>query len=401
MHLRASLTTALLAFTASTAAAQVQLIAEENFDYSPRPQDLHTLQGGSGFANNWYVQNNSDQVVVDNGIVTPTFGLADPATGFLQQTVSHGASYRVVDALVHPDVTEFVNGAQVFGADGATIWISFSAVRYAGAPLPAESYGGFRLFQQGCCEQMFLGSPWATGGWGIDDEGPTGAQPVTVAGSDSSIETRLVYRIDHLTGDERLRMWINPTTPHPSGPADLDVMVHDFRWQEVSFQSGGNGGGLYYFDNLKIEKGVPASLGTSYCGPAVANSTGASTVLSAFGSDVAANNQLTLRAESMPNNAFGFFLTSASVGFVANPGGSAGNLCLGGAIGRYVGPGQIKNSGMTGAFQLQLNLTQTPSPTGFVQVLAGQTRRFQAWHRDAVGGVATSNFSQGLEILFL
>jgi len=400
MNLRSSIPFALLALTASTAAAQIQLIAEETFDYTPRPIDLHTLQGGVGFANNWYVQNNSDQVVVDNSLVTPTFGLADPATGFLQQTVNNGASYRVVDALVHPDVTDAPNGTQVFGSDGATIWFSFSLVRYAGSPLPVESYGGFRLFEQGCCEQLFMGSPWMTGGWGIDDEGPAGPGPVTVAGSDNSIETRLVYRIDHLPGNERLRMWINPAVPHPNSAADLDMMVHNFRWQEVSFQSGGNGGALYYFDNLKIEKGIPSNPGTSYCGPAPLNSTGASSVISASGSAVASLNLLTLRAQNLPNNAFGFFLTSATAGFVANPGGSVGNLCLGGAIGRYVGPGQIKNTGATGAFELALNLTQTPTPTGFVTIMAGDTRRFQGWHRDAVSGVAVSNFTDGLEIVF-
>ncbi len=32
-------------------------------------------------------------------------------------------------------------------------------------------------------------------------------------------------------------------------------------------------------------------------------------------------------------------------GFVASPNGSQGNLCLAGSIGRYVGAGQIQNSG--------------------------------------------------------
>ena len=400
MFLRSFIPFALLALTASTAAAQILPIAEENFDYAPLPHDLHSLGGGSGFATNWYVQNNSDQVVVDNTLTTPPFGLADPATGFLKQTVSNGASYRVVDALVHPDVTDAPTGTEVFGADGATIWFSFSLVRYAGAPLPVESYGGFRLFEQGCCEQLFLGSPWATGGWGLDDEGPNGPPPVIAPGTDSAVETRLVYRVDHLPGDERVRMWVNPTVPHPNSPADLDVMVHNFRWQEVSFQSGGNGGGLFYFDDLVIEKGIPLNPGTNYCGPAPVNSTGASSTLTALGTAVVAQNLLTLRAQSLPNNSFGFFLTSATAGFVANPGGSMGNLCLGGAIGRYVGPGQIKNSGTTGAFELALDLTRTPTPTGLVAIMAGDTRRFQAWHRDAVAGAPTSNFTDGLELLF-
>jgi hypothetical protein len=71
-----------------------------------------------------------------------------------------------------------------------------------------------------------------------------------------------------------------------------------------------------------------------------------------------------------------------------------------GSIGRYVGPGQVQNTGATGGFSLQLDLTQTPTPTGFVVVAAGETWHFQTWHRDAVGGVATSNFTDAVSITF-
>ncbi|MEZ6015519.1 MAG: hypothetical protein R3F49_10420 [Planctomycetota bacterium] len=142
------------------------------------------------------------------------------------------------------------------------------------------------------------------------------------------------------------------------------------------------------------------TLGTLYCSPAVANSTGAPGAMSASGTVVAAANNLTIACEDLPNNSFGFFLTSRTQGAVGQPGGSQGVLCLSGSIGRYVGPGQIKNTGTTGAFDLALNLTQTPTPTGLVSVLAGDTWNFQAWYRDSVGGVATSNFTNGLSVLF-
>jgi hypothetical protein len=77
-----------------------------------------------------------------------------------------------------------------------------------------------------------------------------------------------------------------------------------------------------------------------------------------------------------------------------------GNLCLGGAIGRYVGPGQVLNTGTTGGFSLVLNLNQTPTPTGLVAIAGGQTWNFTAWHRDAVAGSATSNFTNALSIAF-
>jgi len=116
---------------------------------------------------------------------------------------------------------------------------------------------------------------------------------------------------------------------------------------------------------------------------------------------VVAANAFTLRASDLSLNSFGFFLTSRTQGFVMNPGGSAGNLCLAGAIGRYVGPCQIKNSGTSGAFELTINLTATPTPTGLVQIQPGETWNFQTWHRDAVGGAATSNFTRGRSVQFL
>ena len=135
---------------------------------------------------------------------------------------------------------------------------------------------------------------------------------------------------------------------------------------------GGNNGDLYFWDNIVVAKGTPTGgLGINYCA-ANANSTGATGSISATGSDQVGLNNLTLTAGDLPTNSFGFFLTSQTQAQVANPGGSAGNLCLGGAIGRYVGPGQVLNSGATGAFSLALDLTNTPQPTGGVAVQAGR-----------------------------
>jgi len=131
------------------------------------------------------------------------------------------------------------------------------------------------------------------------------------------------------------------------------------------------------------------------------NSTGVPAEIIAIGNPVAAGNNVTLEASDLPLNSFGFFLTSQTQGFVANPGGSQGNLCLGGGIGRYVGPGQIQNSGTGGTISLALDLTLTPQPTGFVSVSAGETWNYQAWYRDAVGGSAVSNFTNGTELVFL
>ncbi|MFT6107849.1 MAG: hypothetical protein ACJA2W_000758 [Planctomycetota bacterium] len=140
--------------------------------------------------------------------------------------------------------------------------------------------------------------------------------------------------------------------------------------------------------------------GTNYC-MANPNTTGQPSSVSAAGSLTAADNDLTLTASDLPLFGFGFFITSTDEGFVTNPGGSAGNLCLLGAIGRFVGPGQIQNSGSGGEIELALDLTQIPTPTGFISIQAGDTRSFQLWHRDSSsGGTPTSNFTDGLRLTF-
>ncbi len=130
------------------------------------------------------------------------------------------------------------------------------------------------------------------------------------------------------------------------------------------------------------------------------NSTGQPGIIQATGTNTASANNVQLSVIQLPLNSFGFFLTSRTQGHVPGAGGSQGTLCLGGSIGRYVGPGQIKNSGETGSFSLVLNVTQQPTPTGFVSVLPGQNWNYQAWYRDSVGGAAVSNFTNGRTITF-
>ncbi len=79
-------------------------------------------------------------------------------------------------------------------------------------------------------------------------------------------------------------------------------------------------------------------------------------------------------------------------------GGSQGNLCLGGGIGRHAK--QIANSGAAGELVIDVDLTALPRPGGTHSVVAGETWNFQCWFRDKVGGVPTSNFTDGIEIVF-
>jgi len=140
-------------------------------------------------------------------------------------------------------------------------------------------------------------------------------------------------------------------------------------------------------------------IGTPYCLSAL-NSTGVVSEIRADGSRDVAINDVTLTAASLPQNATGFFIVSAAQGSVANPGGSVGTLCLGSPIGRYVGLGQIGNSGAAGTISLTIDLGALPQPTGSVSAAGGETWNWQLWHRDSVGGQAVSNFTHGLSITF-
>ena len=144
--------------------------------------------------------------------------------------------------------------------------------------------------------------------------------------------------------------------------------------------------------------GGPGPIGTNYCS-ANANSTGNAGSISGFGETRVSANDVTLTASNLPPNQFGILIVSATQGFVPNAGGTSnGNLCLGGAIGRYVGPGEILSSGAAGEFSLAIDLGLIPQGGGTTATMAGDTWNFQAWHRDAVG--LGSNFTDGIEIVF-
>ncbi|QDV05776.1 hypothetical protein Poly30_12780 [Planctomycetes bacterium Poly30] len=199
--------------------------------------------------------------------------------------------------------------------------------------------------------------------------------------------------IDGIAFDPSGTIWYLEDEPAPLHNLDTATMMFDpnppmnaILGSEVFSAgtfTGVNGGGL----------------GTPYC-MANPNSTGATGSLAAAGSVSAAANDVTLNATNLPTSSFGFFITSQVQGFVMNPAGSSGNLCLSGAIGRYVGAGQIQNTGAAGSFSLALDLTQTPTPTGLVSIAAGETWNFQAWHRDSSATGPTSNFTNGLQIDF-
>lgn len=154
--------------------------------------------------------------------------------------------------------------------------------------------------------------------------------------------------------------------------------------------------------DMRVKVGDP-TLGELVC-IGVDNSTGSNGELCATGSDVAADNDVTLAVTSLPTNALGYFVVSQDTIFLPNPGGSTGNLCIGSvAIGRYAT--NVLDSGATGEVSFSPDLTVIPiaggGGTGTIPAMPGDTFCFQLWHRDNDGmGMPTSNFSDAICITF-
>ncbi len=180
------------------------------------------------------------------------------------------------------------------------------------------------------------------------------------------------------------------------GASEETVVVGS--WKEDSIATGVDGiesdntstdsGGAYVFDMSARD-----TLGSDICQPALANSTGIPGKLSAVGSDIAADNNVTFLATDLPPAQFGFLINAMNTQMVMI---SDGVLCIGPDVGRH--STQAGNSGMTGAISTTVDLSSLPRPSGGpAPALAGQTWYFQFWHRDGPGA---SNFTNGIEIQF-
>ncbi|MEM8710509.1 MAG: hypothetical protein AAGG01_06120, partial [Planctomycetota bacterium] len=118
------------------------------------------------------------------------------------------------------------------------------------------------------------------------------------------------------------------------------------------------------------------SVGQNYCGPIVPNSSGRAGQVSATGTTQAAIGELRLSAFNLPSLSAGFFIGSQTQGFVTTPGGSTGNLCLGGTIGRF--SQQVQNTGGVDYIAITVDTTAIPQPNTTLPIVAGQTWNFQA-----------------------
>lgn len=139
----------------------------------------------------------------------------------------------------------------------------------------------------------------------------------------------------------------------------------------------------------------PVAVGERYCDPAVPNSSGLPARLGVTGSPLVADHDLGLVATGLPSQVFGIFVVGDARAFVPQAGGSEGNLCVGGTIGRFP---MVLASGASGSFQLDVDLGALPVWPPHA-VVPGESWAFQGWFRDA-HPTATSNYTDAVEVRF-
>ncbi|MEZ6002852.1 MAG: VCBS repeat-containing protein [Planctomycetota bacterium] len=128
------------------------------------------------------------------------------------------------------------------------------------------------------------------------------------------------------------------------------------------------------------------------------NSSGLVGQLSVSGSVHVGQANTHLVADDLPAGVFGYFLVGRFPASGVVPPGAVGPFCLGGLLGRFNGPGQILTSDAGGRFVLPVDLQALPSAVGPAPVLVGDSRTFQAWHRDPAW--TTSNFTTAVDVQF-
>jgi hypothetical protein len=162
-----------------------------------------------------------------------------------------------------------------------------------------------------------------------------------------------------------------------------------FVWTELGSSSSSIGGSW-----ATVVGPHPFAAGVQYC-YGTPNSTGDRGFIQVTG-DRFVGGHHELRVEALPPNVFGYFLASLTPGDLPGAGGSLGTLCVSGNVGRF---GVFQADGQGSGAQT-LDTLQIIQPQGPVAALPLEHWNFQCWYRDAVGGVAVSNFTNAVTVPF-
>ncbi len=154
-----------------------------------------------------------------------------------------------------------------------------------------------------------------------------------------------------------------------------------------------------FLTDPKFSDPFPETIGDIYCSPAQPNSTGKTASIQVTGVPVAAFNDITLHAQNLPPNQFGMFIAGSTQAVVMNPGGSMGNLCVGGGNQGYLGriATSLQSSGPAGLLSYSLDLNSVPIAVApfSIALTSGTSWNFQTWYRDING---SNNFSDAVNL---
>ena len=344
------------------AGASAQSFSESSAGGSDIPFDA--ANGASGNNAGWDVNGVDHDLTANDAPGTASVNISVPVTSIDSVTVTglnHTWAGDVQVVLRDPNGV----GHNVFirpGVDGAGVGESSDfggdyTIVEAGSP---GSMGPFddipfgTIYASGTYDQTFVGVPGGVFIWPDGDENTFNTPMSMISG--------------------------------PAGTWTLEIW--DWAAGDTGFFGGftvnGNGGG--------------GGFGMNYCDQTTPNSSGNLGTISGAGSMTAADNNLTLTSAGLPDGEFSYFVASQTQGFVANPNGSQGNLCVLGDIARFNRAGEV-GAISGGSWSISVDLTDVPEPNGTGAILMGETWNFQGWHRDNVGG-PTSNFTNGLSITF-
>ena len=195
-----------------------------------------------------------------------------------------------------------------------------------------------------------------------------------------------------------IRFGVDPGDPTVGSLHSIDWLVPDFPTANGRIMVRMNTVQMNYEFYSDADFTIEVALGNRSCAGQAANSSGSPAELHMVGSASIAGNGLVLNVSSLPANALGYPINSDTLGFAAMPGGSEGNLCLGGTIGRHIT--QVTSSGAAGFVSIPIDLTVLPRAGATVAAIAGEVWRFQYWTRDA-NPTSTSNFSDVVSVMLL
>lgn len=136
-----------------------------------------------------------------------------------------------------------------------------------------------------------------------------------------------------------------------------------------------------------------------HCTGGAPNATGVQATLALDGSPFAGGELTPVVSGLEPLGMFGVVLVGDAVGAPTPLPGSVGDLCVGGAVGRLVGPPHLADA--SGVQRHMIATAPLVTTAGATMVQPGDTFVFQLWHRDAApGGGAIGNTSTALALTF-